>query len=389
MLRRIVVIARKELRQRFRDRSAIVLVVIAPLVIAAIMSGAFHGVTNFHFTLDVVNDDHGSIATSLVRGLDQPDVRDIVHVRMVSSAQVAADDVHSGAVSVALIIPVGFSASVLEERPEALLTDTSVNAVVAANTTQDIVESFVAQLNADRLSVVAAVDAGAGASAAPRLERAVRSWRLPMSIVERAIGSHPMTPISYFAPAMAIVFLLFQISFVSRSYFVDVATGMVDRVRTVPVRLVEIVYGKALSAFALSLLSLGVIAFATSTFFGATWGAPLPVALLSVGMALCVAGLCAVVMVCARTQREAEGLGSLVTFVLAILGGNFVYSSEMSQTMRDLTLATPNGWALRGFTDLATLGGGPAQVLAPLLALAAFAVGLMALASVLAMRSAT
>lgn len=51
-MRAAFVIARKDLRQRFRDRSAIVLGVVAPVVIAALMSLAFHGVQNFNFHAD-------------------------------------------------------------------------------------------------------------------------------------------------------------------------------------------------------------------------------------------------------------------------------------------------------------------------------------------------
>ena len=51
----------------------------------------------------------------------------------------------------------------------------------------------------------------------------------------------------------------------------------------------------------------------------------------------------------------------MITFILAILGGNFVSPGDLPDTLRRLALLTPNGWALRSFTDLSTgaadLGG--------------------------------
>ena len=65
MIRTVLVIARKDLRQRLRDRSAIVLGLVAPLGIAALMSFAFKGTETFHFTLGVVDADHGPVASSV------------------------------------------------------------------------------------------------------------------------------------------------------------------------------------------------------------------------------------------------------------------------------------------------------------------------------------
>ena len=60
-----LLIAGKDLRQRVRDRSAIVIGLVAPLVIAALMSVAFKGADTFHYTLGVVDADHGPVATAL------------------------------------------------------------------------------------------------------------------------------------------------------------------------------------------------------------------------------------------------------------------------------------------------------------------------------------
>lgn len=385
MLARLAVITRKELRQRLRDRSAVVLVVLAPLLIAAIMSGAFRSTENFHYSLGVVDADHGPAAAAIVHALEGRDLRGVIKVVPLRSDAVASREVADGTVGAALLIPPGFSAALHTRSPEMLSTDTSVNNAVAASTTAAVVRSFAAQLNADRLSVVTASSLGANDRAG--LERAIGHWTLPLAVVDRAVGARALTPISYFAPAMAIFFLLFQVGFTGRSYFADVSSGMVDRMRVAPVRQVEIVFGKAMAAFVFSVVSLTIIAVTTTALFGASWGSPLPVALLTIGLAAVVACLCALVMVVARTQRQAEGIGSLVAFALALLGGNFVFVSALSPFMRRLALWTPNGWALRGFLDLSTVGGGVGRVGAPLVALAAFAIGLGTAAALLSRRA--
>jgi ABC-2 type transport system permease protein len=382
-----LLIAAKDLRQRLRDRSALVIGIVAPLVIAAVMSLAFNGVENFHFDLGVVNEDGGPVAAGLVRALHSSDLAKVLTVEAVATKRAAAVAVRSNKVQAALVIPRGFSAAIDGTRPLGLTTLTSVNNQVAGNLTASIAHSFVAQLNADRLSVATALDAGAPAATSGRLEADAAALTIPEQLVQRPLGSQPLKPISYYSPAMAIFFLFFTISYTARSFFVDRQQGMVERMRAAPIRPIEIVVGKALSVFVFGLVSLAVIAVVTSLAFGASWGSPVAAGLVCLAMVVTIVSLTALVMGLARTQRQAEGISSAVIFGLALLGGNFVSLSSEPGIMRQIALFTPNGWALRAFTDLSTLGGGLHTVVTPVLAILAFGVAVGAVAAVLAPRA--
>ena len=115
-MRAAFVIARKDLRQRFRDRSAIVIGIVAPIVIAALMSLAFHGVDKFGFTMGVVNLDRGPIAAGLVKSLHEPGLRTVVTPREIGSVAAARAAIRANKIGAALVIPAGFSADVLARR---------------------------------------------------------------------------------------------------------------------------------------------------------------------------------------------------------------------------------------------------------------------------------
>jgi linearmycin/streptolysin S transport system permease protein len=386
-MRTALLIARKDLRQRVRDRSAIVLGVVAPLLIAALMSFAFKGTSTFHFSLGVVNEDHGAVATSLVRALDSTGARAILTVVPLSDAPTARADVRSGHVASALVIPAGFSASVASARPESLTILTSVNNEIAGNVTRSVAASFIAQINADRLSVFTALAEGAPTASLGQLSSAAAALRIPLSSVERPIGADQLSAISYFSPAMAIFFLLFTISFTSRSFFVDRAEGMIERMRAAPVRPAEILAGKALSVLVYGTLSLATVGVITSAAFGANWGSPLAAVLLGLATVISVVCLTALVIGVARTQREAEGFSSILVFGLALLGGNFVVLSSSPPLMRTLALFTPNGEAMRGFSDLSTIGGGLGTVAVPIAVILAISALTGAVAMSLARRA--
>ena len=101
-------------------------------------------------------------------------------------------------------------------------------------------------------------------------------------------------------------------------------------------------------------------------------------------MVFSVVCLTALVIGLARTQRQAEGIASTVVFGLALLGGNFVFISAVPDVMKRIALFTPNGEALRAFTDLSTTGGALHAVMTPVLAILGFSLVIGLLAALLA-----
>ena len=386
-MRAAVVIARKDLRQRLRDRSAIVLGLVAPIGIAALMSAAFGGTQSFHFTMGVVDADHGPVARGLVQTLDSPALRSIVTTRPYADEAQAAAAVRAGTVGAALVVPAGFSDAVASGHPRPLVTVTSVNDQISGGITSAVASSFVAQLNADRLSVAVALASGDPSSRRAQLTSLAGHLTIPLQVVARPLGARPLSPISYYSPGMAIFFLLFTIGFTARGFFADRQEGMIERMRAAGVAPAEIVAGKALSVLVYGVASLGAIGVVTSVAFHAHWGNPAAAALLGLVLVVAVVCITALVIGLARTPRQAEGISSMVTFGLALLGGNFIFLSTAPAFMRRLALFTPNGWAMRGFTDMATVGGGMGAVWVPVLAILAFSAVTGAVAATLAPRT--
>ena len=386
-MRTAFLIAGKDLRQRVRDRSAIVMAVIAPVAIAALMSMAFKGSETFHFTLGYVDADQGALSAGLRRALASPDIAQVVKVRPMATAAEARAAVVANHVQAALVVPAGFSASMTGTRPLSLTTFTSADNVTAANVTASVASSFVAQLNADRLSVATA--AAAGAPATPALTAAAAGLTVPEQAVQRPIGAHPLKAVSYYSAGMGIFFLLFLVGYTARSFFVDRSQGMIERMRAAPVRPLEILAGKALSVFVFGTVSLLTVAAITSFAFGADWGGVGPA--VAVCMAMVTAVVCATALVIgvARTQRQAEGMSTAIVFGLAVLGGNFVFLSTAPPVMRQLSLLTPNGWAMRVFTELSTTGGGLRTAAVPVLAILGWSAVVGGIAALLGRRAVT
>jgi ABC-2 type transport system permease protein len=366
-----VLIAMKDLRQRFRDRSAIVLGFVAPVLIAFLMSAAFGGAQDLHATIAVVDEDGGQLAVALVDALTSPELADLLTVERQDRAE-AAPAVEDGDLEAALVIPAGFTDAVIAGRPAELEVLAGVDNALSAAVTRAIAESFLTQVQASRIAVATAIAAGAPTTDLTDLAERAAATAPAAALEDQPLGGRELDLISYYAPSMAIFFVFYAIAFTTKSYFVEHREGTLDRMAAAPIPRRAILTGKALSVLVYGSASLGTMAVVTSLAFGADWGPPPAVAAVILAVVLAVMALTALVIAVARTERQAEGLASIITFTLALLGGNFVFVAAAPEALRRAALLTPNGWALRGFTDLAT-GAAASAAVEPVLAILAFA----------------
>ncbi len=382
-MRVILLIALKDLRQRLRDRSAVVLGFAAPLAIATLMSFAFAGSSDLHVDLAVVDGDRGPLSSAYLDLVGGDELSDLLTVTVMATNAEARRAVTEGEVDAAVSIPPGFSQVLQGASPAEVAVLTSVDARLAGQIARAVTDSFTAQVNADRLSVRAALAAGAPVDDLPSLSAAVAGERIPTTVEPRPAGTKELTAISYYGPAMGIFFVLFAISFGAKSFFEERGSGTLDRVAAAPVRPGSVLMGKSLSTFVYALASLATMAVVTSAVFGADWGPAWAAAALVLAIALVVVGLTALVTAAARTDRQADGLSSVVVFALVLLGGNFVYVWASTPALQTLALLTPNGWVLRAFTDMAAGGDVTAAVVPAVLVCLAFAGASATLATVL------
>jgi ABC-2 type transport system permease protein len=368
MVRTALLVAGKDLRQRLRDRSALVIAFVAPFVLAAIIGLAFGGDAAFRATYAVADADRGPVAAGFTDGvLASPGLRELVTVRRVAPGEARAL-VERGEVDAAFLLPQGLSASVRAGRPAGVGVISSGENQIAGQVARSLAEAWSAELAATGLAVATALDA-AGRPPTPeearRLGERAAAARAPVALVEGQVGGRTIEAANYFGPSMAIFFLFFTVSFGARSILAERRQGTMRRLLATPAPPGGVLAGKALAAFTLGTASVLVMWLATTLVFGADWGDPLAVVALTVSSVLSAIGITALVITLARTEEQAEGYSSLVVFTLALLGGNFVYVAQLPEVLQRVSLLTPNGWALRGYVDLVADGGGLPTVAAP------------------------
>ena len=180
--------------------------------------------------------------------------------------------------------------------------------------------------------------------------------------------------INYFGPAMAVFSLFFTTAIVARSILAEREQGTLPRILAAPVPRRRSSSGSR-RARSCSGSSSFVVMFA---FFGlvrdVSWGDPLTLAVLTVVTVLAVMGLMTARPDARRRRSRAPTrCRRVITMALALLGGSFFPIFQMPSLMQKASLLTPNGWALRGYTDIAYDGATLGDLGPHLLAIGAFA----------------
>lgn len=368
-------IAWKDLRQRFRDRSAILLAIVVPLALAAIFSVLFGPEsTPRPFDYAVVDEDGGQITQAFsTEVLDFLESEKIVTARAMDE-EAARTALSEGALDAAFIFPDGFSEAVQSRGAVELAVVGSVDSATGTDVARSIARSYVADLNAARVAAGAVSHERPGATPtelAAIAERAIAAAP-PLTLEDVSTTARVLDAKTYYAAGMAVFFLMFTVQFGVSSLIEERSDGTLARLLAAPVRRSSILAGKLLTSIVLGIVSLSVLVTATSWLLGAAWGDPVGVGLLILAGVLAATGITAVIASLARTTEQAGSWQAVVAVTLGLLGGAFFPIQQSGSFMATVSLVTPHAWFLRGLGDLSG-GGGVTAVLPAVAALLSFA----------------
>ncbi|HSK94072.1 MAG TPA: ABC transporter permease [Candidatus Angelobacter sp.] len=371
-MRAALVIALKDLRQRVRNRTAIVVAVIAPFGLAAIFSLLLGGVSGTDLDLHyAIADLDGSEISAALRdgpltGIEEAGIAEVSEVDDADAARAAVED---GDADAAVIVPEGFAQAITSGGAVELEIIGDTDAGFATGILDSLVSSYLAELDGIRLSVATAAGTGVSPADIPELVERASATRDPIDIADVAVESRRMGQTTYFAASMAIFFLFFTAQFGVLSLLAERREGTLPRLVAAPIRPWSIVLGKALGTFALGFGAMVVLAAASTLLIGADWGSPIGVVLLISAAVFAAMGITAFIATLARTEEQAGGWNAIVAVTLAILGGSFFDLTQGPEILRQVSRVTPHAWFLEGVATLNAASATLVDIALPLAAL--------------------
>jgi ABC-2 type transport system permease protein len=376
-MRAALVIARRILRQRIRDRSAIVFSIVTPLGLALAFAVLIpNEFSSFQTRFVVVDADHGHMATTLVDDVLGSLVKSgVLTVDTAPDAAAATEEVRSGKAGAAILLPAGMTDAIAAGRP-AEIRILGGEFAISLELARSAVTRFASAVGGIQLSI-ATVAAGGGTVDAATVAAAQAAAAQPPPISERdaTLESRQASLPTFYGAAMAIMFVFFATQYGALALLADRQAGTMSRLLAAPISSGAILFGASLAGFVLGLVSMTVLWLATSVLQHASWGPPPLVILLVVAAVSSAMGISTLVASVAKTAQQAGGLNAIVAMSLSAIGGVFIPISQAPEALGQAAQITPHYWFLRGIESLTAPSATLGDILTPVVIL--LAIGLV------------
>ena len=392
-MKKVFLIGWKDVKLAFRDRAALVLMLAAPFVltiglgfITGRLSGSSSsGLSNIPVVL--VNQDGRQLGNTLVSAFQSQDLASLVKPEIMDDPALARQHVDADQAAAAIIIPAGFTESII---PSGTIPGKTVQIVIYANPTRPtsvgviktIVDEFISQMEVGRVGgqvvVTQLISAGLirpqdAAQVGDRIgaqQAGAAQNSTAITLNSQTSGSEAIhfDPLAYMAPGMALMFLMFTAAYGGRSLLSERAQGTLPRLLVSPPSTSQVLGGKTTGTYQTGAAQMFILILASAVLFQLRWGDPLGVVLLVLAAVAGATGWGMLITALARTPAQVTSIGSALTLIFGILGGSFISMDNMPGWFQALSKITPNAWGIEGFTTLA-MGGSLVDILTPIAAL--------------------
>lgn len=395
---KLFLIGIKDVRLAFRDRAALVLMLLAPFLLTVgmgLVTGRFSGSGSSGISdipVVIVNLDDGELAEALVDVFTSEDLADLVEPSLGTSPEAARQLVDEDKVAAAIIIPGGFTASIIPPSEMGMIVYVGSREIelyanpsrpTSAGIIKSILDEFMSRIDegtiAGHTSIRQMLISGritqgeaqaAGEEMSQRLANAPEDETLAIKLnTSTADGEEiEFDVLAYLAPGMALMFLMFTVSYGGRSILAEKSQGTLPRLLVSPTNTTQILGGKVFGIFLTGAAQMLILIGATSLLFQLKWGDTFGVFVLVLAAVFGATGWGMIITALARTPAQVGSVGSAMMLIFGILGGSFISLEQMPPLVQSISRITPNSWALDGFTTLA-LGGTLTNLSTPITAL--------------------
>ena len=395
-MRKLLLIAFKDLKLIFRDKAALTFMLLAPFLLTlglGLVTGAYgssgsSGISQIKII--IVNQDSGQLGQALVDLFQSAGLASLVAPTLVSDPLTARAQIDANAAVAAVIVPAGFTDNIIPANYQAPAADILQIEIyknplspVSAGVIQSIVEEFISRVETGRVGgqviVTQLLSAGliapdqVSAIAAEMGQLQANSVDQAPAISLQAAQSGPaqkaFNPMAYMAPGMALMFLMFTVSNGGRSILAEQARGTLPRLLVSPTNSAQVLIGKIFGVYVTGVIQMLILIVTCSLLFNIQWGNPLGILVLILAAVFAATGWGMLITSIARTPGQVGNIGTAIMLTFGILGGTFIQNSFMPGWFQIVSKITPNAWGLDGFTTLG-LGGSLVDLGRPLLGLA-------------------
>jgi ABC-2 type transport system permease protein len=159
----------------------------------------------------------------------------------------------------------------------------------------------------------------------------------------------------FLVPGFTVMFVFFLINIMARSFIAERDMGTLRRLRLAPISPVAVLVGKTLPFYLASVLQTGLLFVSGRVLFQMSWG-PEPIYLIPVILCTSAAATSLGLLLAAwvQTDQQVSAYGTSMVLILGGISGCFIPRAWLPDLMKTLSLFTPHAWALQAFDAVLT-----------------------------------
>jgi ABC-2 type transport system permease protein len=367
-MKKALFIALKEVRDFLGDKGDLSFSLLLPVIIFALMYGAFSGSTQFNGTAYIVNNDSGKSSTLLIDRLSKYEGLSIQFL----TSEEADRKLSRSDIQMALEIPAGFSDKLTANQSTQLIFKQRGNGGTEGQILASLVRGAAEGISQDILVQKQVKTNLANTNIDPRkIEITVQKFidreksNPVITLKESLLGEKP-DPVNQFLPGIMTMFVLFSINLTAQGLVEERRKGTLERLLTTRLTVGQLFFGKFLAyvlrgfiqTFILLLLAYAVFGLFTPVSF-------LAALVLALIFASAASTLGLIIGSIARTDNQAVWISVFFTMLMVMLSGTFFALSEGTTlyTLSHLSLNTYANDAFRTVINQGTLAGAGTDIL--------------------------
>jgi ABC-type multidrug transport system, permease component len=364
----------KDLKLFLKDKRAMLLTFLLPIILISLFSFAFGGIDSNKskprpIQLIITDMDKSAVSQKIVSKFDSIKSLEITQMDL----NQAKTEVNKGKYIGVLAIYKGFEDSLKSQRnlPLELFFDRAQEMQVGL--IRPVLINLVMQLKAESF-----FHKQSPMTVSPTVKKRIE----PQVTMTSLVGEQKDTNLFLIQSiaGVAIMMLLFSISGLSAGLLDEKESGTLKRLLYSPLNPADILFGKILTSVAISIAQLTIMFLFAGMAFGLHVSQNIPaLVMMVISVAIAVSGIGILLASIAKTRAQASGLGTLTILTMSAIGGSMVPIFAMPAIMQKIAMFSVNYWGIQGFYDIFWRNLPTLEILPRALVLVAMGVGFIAI----------
>lgn len=362
-MRKIAGICGLELKKIVKKKQSYVVMFLMPLLFTFIFGGLSSGESGDQTKVLLVDQDHSTLSKEFTHQLKE--TNHLFTIETVPENKMTPI-LESKKAAAALILPRGFEEQIMAKK-EPEMTFLIIPEFTSSGPIKEVIGNLLMKL---RLMVLASSEwSHYSGDHWPVMYEKIESnasetsFHIKKFNIEEKRSTADIYGASKVAPGFSIMFVMIMIMSVTGTILEARSSGVWSRLMIAPASRLEIAVGYLLFFFIIGLIQFSLLIVATHYLFGVHWGDPVALMFLVLAILLAIVGMGLLLATLVKTVEQQAAIGNVVIVATCMISGVYWPLEITPDFMQKIAQFLPQTWAMSGFTELLSNGGGVVDIM--------------------------